>query len=222
MTYGRWSVLSAGFREWWDQALVTEPSEVPAAPTRPAPAGEASLLLVVAAAVTAWRGTHLDFEMVYEPLHGSRFAQAQFIGDRWEATDRNGKHLHGTRHGGRDFGDRGLSFLLEPGSILRQGDIRESRTLADGTRALSLREPRVLSVIGRDGKLVRFKKPAGPWLHLADDVVVGNADSYRAILDPAAEILLRWDAVHGNRVLRRLELIDVTHSDRTRPDPCGA
>lgn len=211
MTGGQWSVLSARFREWWDRALVAESAEVPAASGQVAPSGDASLVLIGAAEVTASRsGPHLDFSMLYEPLPHARFGEAHFIGDRWKATLRNGKQLQGRRGGSRDLGDRGVSFLLDPSPILEHSDLLGSQTLAEGTRALQLREPLVSSVVGRDGKLVKFKKPSGPWLHLADDVVVANADRYHAILDPAADILRQWDALHGERILRRLELIDVS------------
>jgi hypothetical protein len=180
--------LSARFLEWWREELLVDPADA-AAP------GEDGLALLLAAAVHASRDRPPDLTMHYEPLPHARYRDVRFSAGRWEATRRDGERMTGPRH---TFGDRGVSFMLEPAPILEQSEVVRSETLPDGRRALVLREP-------------ESEAPPGPWLSLADDVVVGHACEYRAILSPAEDVVLRWDALDAEgRILRRLELTDVS------------
>jgi hypothetical protein len=158
--------------------------------------------------VTAWRFPAIDFTMRYEPLPGTRVTEAAFVGTGWSATMRDGTSLNGERRD-REFGDRGVGFLLDPGRVLEHADVLSDEPAAHGRRILRMREPRVSSMFDRDGVLVRFSEPTGPWLRLADDVIVLGADGYEAVIEPEAPVVWRWDALQDQRILRRLVLSDV-------------
>jgi hypothetical protein len=216
---GQWTSLSARFEEWWDSSMAAEAT--PDAETITA----GSLCLVTAADVsvsrrptlnrdvTAWRVPSIDFTMRYEPLPGTRVTEAVFVGTGWSATMCDGTSLNGQRRD-REFGDRGVGFLLDPGRVLEHADVLSDEPAPHGRRILRLREPEVSSVFDRDGVLVRFSEPTGPWLRLADDVVVLGADSYEAVIEPEAPVVWRWDALQDQRVIRRLVLTDVKQVER--------
>jgi hypothetical protein len=196
MTERRTLDFSARFEEWWDPVL-TGGSD------------DSGLTRFLAARVSASRGETLDFEMTYEPPLETSVVHARFAGEGWEATLQDGSRVSGARKD-RGLGDRGVSFLLEPTRVLEHSEVVERAVGSDGLEVLELREGEYVEVVDRDGRLVRFEEPRGAWLLLADDVVVGGADTYVATLDAEAGVLRRWDALGGGRLLRRIELVDVT------------
>jgi hypothetical protein len=207
MAGDQWSDLSARYEERWDETLVAEPAAINT--QRDADAGP--LVLRVGAQVEAVRhGRQLDFSVTYDHLPHLRYTRAEFIGDRWRATRRDGTHLEGIRGSEHDFQEAGISFLLDPQGILDHSEVLSEEAYPDGTRRLRLREPQVATVVTRSGHHVDFGRPQPRWRHIADDVSFHGADAYVAVVDPASGLVLRWDALKGARILRRLELVDVT------------
>jgi hypothetical protein len=197
MAGDQWSHISARFEEWWDETLVADPAR------------SGPLVIVVAGQVEA--ATASDFSVAYDELPGSRYAVAEFSGERWRATRTDGTRLEGVRGSERELQEAGVAFLLDPRRVLEHSEVLGDDTQA-GTRRLTVREPQASTVTTRSGHLVDFGKAQGVWRHIADDVSFRGADTYEAVQDVASGVLLRWDALCGSRILRRLQLVDVATS----------
>ena len=206
MAGDQWTHLSARFEQWWDETLVADPAVVETQDN----ADAGPLVLIVAADVTADRvDGRLDFCVTYDSLPHSRYSKAEFIGDRWRATRRDGTQLEGLRGGEQEFAEAGVAFLLDPQAILDRGEVLDEHLEAGGRRHLRLREPQEPTATLSSGEVVDFGKPQGHWRLIADDVAFHGADAYVAVQDVTTGLLLRWDALRGDRLLRRFQLDNV-------------
>lgn len=204
MAGDQWTAVSARFEEWRDAALV-------------AAAAGAEPVLVTAGTVRAERtGSRTDVCVRYDDLPDLTFSRIELSGDRWRAALRDGTEVERARTDERNYQETGILFLLDPGDVLLHSEVLDERVLADGTRELRLREPQEAVVMTRDGHLVDYGKPQPRWRHIADDVSFSGADAYVAVQEPAHGLLVRWDALQGDRLLRRFAFVDVAF-DRSDP-----
>jgi hypothetical protein len=199
----RWVEVSARFEDWWHEPAATEP-----------PSHRGGLLaLTVAGHVHARRdGTRVDATMTYDELEGLEYSFIETTKNRWLGTRRNGETIVRTQGWQPTYQETGVRLLLQPQPVLDDSLVLGEDKLPDGTRRVWLCEPRSAVITTRRGDTVDFGSPQGHWRHIADDIAVSGADRYLAVEHAASGVLLQWDALAGERVLRRLLLIDPTLS----------